>query len=129
VPFANHLLVDGGVVNPLPLDQAACDTDILVGVDVNGDPSELLNKTDHKTLDMWFGAAQIMMHSLTAHMMSAYPPDIYVRPHLNSFGALEFWRVREIIAHVEKDKDNFKRQLARKIDLYMAQSAGVTRAG
>ncbi len=129
VPFANHLLVDGGVVNPLPLDQAACDTDILVGVDVNGDPSELLNKTDHKALDMWFGAAQIMMHSLTAHMMSAYPPDIYVRPHLNSFGALEFWRVREIIAHVEADKDNFKRQLARKIDLYMAQSAGVTRAG
>ena len=129
VPFAHHLLVDGGVVNPLPLDQAASGTDILVGIDVNGDPSELLNKTDHKALDMWFGAAQIMMHSLTAHMMSAYPPDIYVRPHLNSFGALEFWRVREIIAHVEKDKDNFKRQLARKIDLYMAQSAGISRAG
>lgn len=129
VPFANHLLVDGGVVNPLPLDQAASGADILVGVDVNGDPSELLNKTDHKALDMWFGAAQIMMHSLTAHMMSAYPPDIYVRPHLNSFGALEFWRVREIMDHVEKDKDNFKRQLARKIEAYMAQSAGISRAG
>ncbi len=129
VPFANHLLVDGGVVNPLPLDQAASGTDILIGVDVNGDPSELLNKTDHRALDMWFGAAQIMMHSLTAHMMSAYPPDIYVRPHLNSFGALEFWRVREIMAHVEKDKDNFKRQLARKIEIYMAQSAGISRAG
>src|SRR5690606_21134967 len=117
------------VVNPLPLDQAATDSDILIGIDVNGDPSDLLNKTDHRLLDVWFGSAQIMMHSLTAHMMSAYPPDIYVRPHLNSFGALEFWRVREIIAHVEKDKDNFKRQLARKIDLYMAESAGVTRAG
>ena len=129
VAFANHLLVDGGVVNPLPLDQAAADVDILVGVDVNGDPSELLNKTDYKALDMWFGAAQIMMHSLTAHMMAAYPPDVYVRPHLNGFGALEFWRVREIIAHVEKDKDNFKRQLARKIEAYMAQSAGISRAG
>lgn len=129
VPFAHHLLVDGGVVNPLPLDQASADTDILVGVDVNGDPSELLNKTDHKAIDMWFGAAQIMMHSLTAHMMAAYPPDIYVRPHLNSFGALEFWRVREIVAHVEKDKDNFKRQLEAKIELFMAQSEDITRAG
>lgn len=129
VSFANHLLVDGGVVNPLPLDQAAADTDILIGIDVNGDPSELLNKTDHKPLDMWFGAAQIMMHSLTAHMMAAYPPDIYVRPHLNSFGALEFWRVREIIAHVEKDKDNFKRQLSHKVDLFLSHSAGISRAG
>lgn len=129
VAFANHLLVDGGVVNPLPLDQAAADTDILVGIDVNGDPSELLNKTNHKPLDMWFGAAQIMMHSLTAHMMAAYPPDIYARPHLNNFGALEFWRVREIIAHVEKDKDNFKRQLSHKVELFLSHSAGISRAG
>jgi NTE family protein len=129
VPFANHLLVDGGVVNPLPLDQAAAGTDILIGVDVNGDPSELLNKTDYKAFDMWFGAAQIMMHSLTAHMMAAYPPDVYVRPHLQSFGALEFWRVREIVAHVEKDKDNFKRQIARKIDAFIANSGEISRAG
>jgi NTE family protein len=119
VPFANHLLVDGGVVNPLPLDQAA-DCDILVGVDVNGDPSELMNKSNHGMLDVWFGSAQIMMHSLTAHMMAAYPPDVYVRPHLNSVGALDFWRVREIVAHVEKDKDNFKRALARKVEAFIA---------
>jgi NTE family protein len=120
VPYANHLLVDGGVVNPLPLDQAAADTDILVGIDVNGDPSDLLTKTDHKMLDVWFGSAQIMMHSLTAHMMAAYPPDVYVRPHVMPFGALEFWRVREIVAHVEKDKDNFKRALAKKVESFLA---------
>jgi NTE family protein len=120
VPFANHLLVDGGVVNPLPLDQAAADSDILVGIDVNGDPSDLITKTNHNMLDVWFGSAQIMMHSLTAHMMAAYPPDVYVRPHVMPFGALEFWRVREIVAHVEKDKDNFKRALAKKVEAFMA---------
>jgi NTE family protein len=128
VVFAHHLLVDGGVTNPLPLDQASADTDILIGIDVNGDPSDLLNKTDHKLLDVWFGAAQIMMHSLTAHMMAAYPPDIYVRPHLNSFGALEFWRVREILAHVEKDKDNFKRQLSKKVEAFIMRSGETIRA-
>ena len=120
VAFANHFLVDGGVVNPLPLDQAAVDCDILIGIDVNGDPANRLNKVDYKPLDVWFGAAQIMMHSLIAHMMAAYPPDVFVRPHVDAFGTLEYWRVREIVEHATKDKDNFKRQLSRKIDAFIA---------
>ena len=120
VVYANHILVDGGVVNPLPLDQADIDTDFLIGIDVNGDPSEGISKTDHKALDIWFGSAQIMMHSLTAHMMAAYPPDIYIRPHVTSFGALEFWRVREIVSHGEAEKERFKRILADKIEAYIA---------
>lgn len=119
VRFANHLLVDGGVVNPLPLDQAA-DCDILVGIDVNGDPANRLNRTDYKGLDVWFGAAQIMMHSLIAHMMAAYPPDLYVRPHVDAFGVLEYWRVREIVENATRDKDNFKRQLSRKVEAFLA---------
>jgi NTE family protein len=125
VVHSNHILVDGGVVNPLPLDQADIDTDFLIGIDVNGDPSEGISKTDHKALDIWFGSAQIMMHSLTAHMMAAYPPDIYIRPHVASFGALEFWRVREIVAHAEVEKDRFKRILAQKVEDYIAKRVPV----
>ncbi|WP_459096624.1 patatin-like phospholipase family protein [Devosia sp. A449] len=125
VLYANHILVDGGVVNPLPLDQADIDTDFLIGIDVNGDPSEGLTKTDHKALDIWFGSAQIMMHSLTAHMMAAYPPDIYIRPHVAAIGALEFWRVREIVAHAEQEKERFKRILAQKIEDYIADRVEV----
>ena len=116
VAHANHLLVDGGAVNPLPLDQIDADSDITVGIDVNGDPSETLNRTSYKALDVWFGAAQIMMHSLIAHMMAAYPPDLYIRPHLAQVGALEFWRVKEIIEHAEKEKDRFKGLLNEKIE-------------
>jgi NTE family protein len=120
VQFASHLLVDGGVVNPLPLDQAAIDCDILVGIDVNGDPSRRINQIEYGPLDSWFSAAQIMMHALIAHMMAAYPPDVYVRPHVDMFGTMEYWRVREIIDYAAKDKDNFKRQLSRKIDAFIA---------
>jgi NTE family protein len=120
VTFANHILVDGSVVNPLPLDQADIDTDFLIGIDVNGDPSEGITKINHKPLDVWFGSAQIMMHSLIAHQLAAYPPDIYIRPHVARFGAMEFWRVREIIGHVEAEKDRFKRILAHKIEDYIA---------
>jgi NTE family protein len=120
VSYASHLLVDGGVVNPLPLDQASVDSDILIGIDVNGDPAEERTWRTPNSLDLWFGSAQIMMHSLTAHMMAAYPPDIYVRPHLSAFGAMEFWRVREIVAHVEADKDRFKHQVDDKIEAFIA---------
>ncbi|KQN74425.1 hypothetical protein ASE94_20150 [Devosia sp. Leaf64] len=119
VIHGNHILVDGAVVNPLPLDQADIGTDFLIGIDVNGDPSAGISKTDHRPLDIWFGSAQIMMHSLIAHSMAAYPPDIYIRPHVASFGAMEFWRVREMLTHVETEKDRFKHILTRKIEAYI----------
>jgi NTE family protein len=128
VVHANHLLVDGSVVNPLPLDQADIDTDFLVGIDVNGDPSEGLFKTDHRPLDIWFGSAQIMMHSLIAHQMAAYPPDVYVRPHVAAFGAHEFWRVREILSHVDAEKERFKRILDQKIEAYIANRQPVIKS-
>ncbi|MEP7240140.1 MAG: patatin-like phospholipase family protein [Devosia sp.] len=128
VRFANHVLVDGGVVNPLPVDQAS-DSDILVAIDVNGDPTESLGRADFRALDMWFGSAQIMMHSLTAHMMAAYPPDVYVRPHLSFFGAMEFWRVKEILEYADKEKDNFKRHLTHKVEQFITKSGETTRAG
>ncbi|MCS6759072.1 MAG: hypothetical protein MO852_08660 [Candidatus Devosia euplotis] len=93
--YANHILVDGGVVNPLPLDQADIGTDFLIGIDVNGDPSESISKTDHKAL------------------------DIYIRPHVANFEALEFWRVREIVAHAEGEKERFKRILSQKMEDYI----------
>ena len=128
VRFANHVLVDGGVVNPLPLDQAG-ECDILVGIDVNGDPSEALQRADFRAIDVWFGSAQIMMHSLTAHMMAAYPPDVYARPHMSSFGALEFWRVKEILAAADKEKDHFKRHLSHKVEQFIMKTGETTRAG
>ena len=132
VGFSVSVAASGGDVPApaaIPLDQAAADCDILVGIDVNGDPSEKMDKVDHRALDVWFGSAQIMMHSLTAHMMAAYPPDVYVRPHLSVFGALEFWRVKEIMASAQRDKDNFKRHLAHKVEQFIMKTGETNRAG
>src|SRR3569833_1000075 len=126
---ANHLLVAGGVVNPLPRDQASIKVDILVGIDGNGDPSEKISRSDYRALDIWFGSAQIMMHALTANMMAAYPPDVYARPHVSSFGAMEFWRVKEIIEAADKEKDNFTRHLSHKIEQFIMKTGETIRAG
>ncbi|HEY8594248.1 MAG TPA: patatin-like phospholipase family protein [Devosiaceae bacterium] len=120
VPFAGHLLVDGGVVNPLPLDAAAAGNDILVGVDVNGDPTDREPGAMPSAIDVGLGSAQIMMHALIAHNLAAFPPDVYIRPYVHPFGAYEFWRVREILEAGDRDKERFKRQLAQKVDDFIA---------
>lgn len=119
VEFRGHLLVDGGVVNPLPLDSASIDTDIVIAIDVNGDPTDRPSKQLPSTIDLTLGSAQIMMHSLISHNIAAYPPDIYIRPHVEAFGAYEFWRVREIIEAGDKEKERFKRLLAEKVEAFI----------
>ena len=125
---ANHLLVDGGVVNPLPLDQAA-DCDILVGIDVNGDPTESLQQArlqaarrvvrrgaDHDAF-----ADRAHDGGLSARRLRAAACQL--------FGTMEFWRVREIVEHAAKDKDNFKRHLSRKVEQFIMRTDDTTRAG
>jgi len=121
VRYDGHLLVDGGVVNPLPLDVAEADTDILVGIDVNGEPGEHLESARlPSAIDIGLGSAQIMMHQMIAQTIAAFPPDLYFRPHLRDFGAYEYWRVREILEAGDKDKDRFKREISNAIDSFIA---------
>ncbi len=119
VPLDDRLLIDGNVVNPLPLDVASQGVDILVGVDVNGSPENGELKDNPSLIDVGLGSAQIMMHGLIAHSLAAFPPDIYVRPHVKSFGAMEFWRVKEIVESGDKDKERFKRMLAKAVEAFI----------
>lgn len=120
VGYRGHTLVDGGVVNPLPLDAVESECDIVVGIDVNGDPSERRSGAKLSSIELTLGSAQIMMHALIANQIAAYPPDVYIRPQLQTFGAHEYWRVREIIAAGDKEKDRFKRLLSDRIDTVIA---------
>ncbi|MCF6343952.1 MAG: patatin-like phospholipase family protein [Devosiaceae bacterium] len=119
VEYDGRLLVDGGVVNPLPLDSASIGTDITIAIDVNGDPSNRTSNENPSAIDVTLGSAQIMMHALTAHNIAAYPPDLYIRPNVHEFGAYEFWRVREIIEEGEKEKEHFKRELSKLIENFI----------
>ena len=120
VKYHKTLLVDGGVVNPLPLDHAAAGSDILVGIDANGDPHAWPDGYVPTMLDIGFGSAQIMMHQLIAHTLAAYKPDVYFRPHNINVGAHEYWKVRDIIRAGEADKDRFKRELSARIEGFIA---------
>ena len=65
-----------------------------------------------------------MSQTLISNMAKRYPPDVYVRPSVNSFGILEFWRVREILEASEAGKDGFKRELSQRIEAFEARRRG-----
>lgn len=127
-PVSHHdtLLVDGGVVNPLPLDLAGAGNDILIGIDVSGDPRPWPEGKIPTMLDIGFGSAQIMMHQMIANMIAAYPPDLYFRPHHVNMGAHEYWRVREIVAAGDAEKDRFKYQLSKEIEMFIASQRKIS---
>lgn len=115
-----RLLVDGGVANPLPLDLASAGMDILIGIDVNGEPLHKTPKRLPSPVEVAAGSAQIMAHHLSAHTIAAYPPDIYMRPRLQTFAAHEFWRVKEILAVGDGEKDQFKRLVDKTVSAFIA---------
>ena len=94
VTHEGRIFVDGGATNPLPLDRATIGADILVGIDVNGEADEKLAGIEPGLFDASFLASQIMSQTMISNMAKRYPPDVYVRPAVNTFGFLEFWRVR-----------------------------------
>jgi NTE family protein len=124
VADGGRIYVDGGATNPLPLDRAAIGSDILVGIDVNGEADERLAGIAPGLFDAGFLASQIMSQTMIRNMVKTHPPDVYVRPAVSNFGILEFWRVREILAAAEADKDNFKRMLSGRIESFDARQRG-----
>lgn len=123
VKFNGRTYIDGGVTNPLPLDLAAVDVDILIGIDVSGTPDEHRPIAEASLVDVGIAATRIMTHTMIASTIERYPPDIYVHPPVNLFGTMEFWRVREIVAAADADKDRFKRGVATKIDAFLSAAA------
>lgn len=119
VVFDGHTYIDGGVVNPVPVDQVMDKGDVVIAIDVNGTPEPAADDVPPGLVDTGFVASQIMIQTVVRAQMEKYPPDIYVQPSVNPFGLMEFWRVKELIESAEADKDRFKRALDEKLENFL----------
>jgi NTE family protein len=118
VRFDGRLFIDGGATNPLPVDHARQAADIVVGIDVNGMPDDP-EANDPNPFDAGFVATQIMTQSIVRQSLALHAPEVYVRARVKGMRTLEFWRVKEIIAQAEADKDAFKQAIGARIDAYL----------
>lgn len=117
-----RLFIDGGTVNPLPVDHVRPRTDILVAIDVNGQIHEPpAGAADPTPFDIGFGATQIMSRTLARNAIAQHPPDVFVEAPVSGVGVLEFWRAADILARADADKDGFKRKLAAAVERFEAR--------
>ncbi len=95
------VLVDGGTVNPLPLNRVRREEgDLLVAVDVSarfGADSVRRANASLNYYKVLIASSQIMQQRITQLMCRLYKPDIMVGLPADSYGMFEFYRSEEIL--------------------------------
>jgi NTE family protein len=115
VRLNGRVMIDGGIFNPVPFDHLVGKADIIVGVDVVGGPEGEDQQIPNR-IDSLFGASQLMMQSIIAEKLVRHSPDIFLRPNVGTFKALDFLRAAEVLEVSAAVKDEFKRALEAQIE-------------
>ncbi len=115
VMINNRVLIDGGGVNPVPHD-LLLDCDVVVAIDVMGTPQDEATK-----MPGLFRAVlttfDIMQNSIIEEKRLKHPPDIYVKPKIQSVDILDFYRANEVYAQAAPAQDRLREQLKELLSL------------
>nr|WP_321458158.1 patatin-like phospholipase family protein [uncultured Cohaesibacter sp.] len=111
IEIDGQLLIDGGCVNPMPIDHVRPLADIVIGVDVVGLPQRP-NGDKIGAFEMGFGATQILMQTIQREKMRHDKVDILVRPKVDNFRPLDFLKTADILKASEDTKDEVKQSLS-----------------
>jgi NTE family protein len=109
----NRLLMDGGLVNPLPFDVLEGAADITVAIDVTGSSNGPGKRLRPSPLTALVSSSQILQRSIVREKLKASQPDIYVDVDVDKFHVLEFHRFREVLVAAQPAKELLQRQLER----------------
>ncbi|CAM5641829.1 hypothetical protein MAUB1S_11054 [Mycolicibacterium aubagnense] len=102
-----RMLIDGGIYNPVPFDLVEGLADITIAVDVVGGPEEGSKRPT--SIDLMFGATQLLMQSIIANKLTQCRPDVLIRPPVSRFRVLDFMKIDAVMAETEAVKDEVKR--------------------
>jgi NTE family protein len=108
VTRGGRMLIDGGIYNPVPFDLIEHDADIIIAIDVVGAPTDGERKRP-TSVDLMFGATQLMMQSIIATKLQQCRPDILIRPPVSRFRVLDFLKIDAVMAETVAVKDEVKR--------------------
>ena len=111
VTFQERVMIDGGVVNPLPFDTLPQGLDIVIAVDVVGSPIPRKGRSLPSASDSIFGSTQILMQTITAEKLKTQAPDILIRPDIDAFRVLNFLKAEEILRVCEPVKVEVRHKL------------------
>jgi NTE family protein len=123
VTLEGRQLMDGGLVNPLPFDLIAGRADITVAIDVSGAAQEPEGASGPRAMEAVLAATQILQRSIVREKLKSMRPDIYIDVDVYAFHALEFHRLKDVLAAAAPAKDALKRQLQRVLGSVLVDDA------
>jgi NTE family protein len=109
----NRLLMDGGLVNPLPFDVLDGAADVTVAIDVTGSSNGPGKRPHPSALTALVSSSQILQRSIVREKLRARQPDIYIDVDVDKFHVLEFHRFKDVLAAAQPAKEQLQRQLER----------------
>lgn len=109
----HRLYIDGGIYNPVPFDLVEGKADIIIAIDVVGAPTESHRRPS--SIDLMFGATQLMMQSISDHKLKKHKPQIFLRPPVSAFRALDFLKVDTVLHETHSVRDELKRAVEKAV--------------
>ncbi len=110
-----RVLIDGGVINPVPYDLVMDECDVTVAIDVMGSRTESVDLVPSLP-EAIFNSFQIMQKSILRQKIAAHPPDIYICPEIVDVLMLEFYKAAKIFAQTGTAADQLRRELERHLE-------------
>ncbi|WP_442582439.1 patatin-like phospholipase family protein [Mesorhizobium sp. ASY16-5R] len=117
------LLIDGGIYNPVPFDLLSGLADIVIAIDVVGAPEENARQRPN-SIDLMFGATQLLMQSIIAGKLEHTQPDILLRPPVSRFRVLDFMKVEAVLSDTVGIKDELKQAIEKAVASREARGGG-----
>jgi NTE family protein len=108
-----RLLMDGGLVNPLPFDLVRGEADITVAIDVSGASTGPGKHPLPSAFSALMSSSQILQRSIVREKLKAQQPDIYIDVEVDKFFVLDFHRFGRIIEAASAAQEQLRRQLKR----------------
>jgi NTE family protein len=114
VVIGERVLIDGGATNPLPFDHLRGRADVVVAVDISGEPAE-----ERRDLPNPWEALMItvlvMSNAIIVEKLRHSAPDLMLRPNVGIFRTLDFPQASAILRAAEPVKQEVKEKLGKLI--------------
>ncbi len=110
VVIDDQVLIDGGATNPLPFDQLRDRADVVVAVDISGEPSDERRDVPNPWEAM-FTTVLVMGSAITNEKLKHGAPDLMIRPRVGLFRTLDFLQASAILRAAEPAKAEIKEKL------------------
>jgi NTE family protein len=114
VIIGDRVLIDGGATNPLPFDHLRGRADVVVAVDISGEPAEerrdLPNPWEALVITVL-----VMANAIIGEKLRHSAPDLMLRPNVGIFRTLDFMQASAILRAAEPVKAEVKEKLGKLI--------------